>query len=191
MEDNELISRILRGEDVNRCFAELVEKYRTVVYTVLLRMTGDRRDAEDLLQETWIVAFRRLGRFDPERAKLSTYLCAIAIGLCRHLWRTRKRVARGEACERRCCLRFNPGPEEAHERVVWHERLWKVLDGLPRLWQALLVLHVQEGWSYPQLAAAFGFTVRHAEYETHKALEAARSRAEEMRRNGWRFDGAH
>jgi DNA-directed RNA polymerase specialized sigma24 family protein len=102
------------------------------------------------------------------------------------VWRKRKRVARSEATERRCCLDWSPGPEERHEQLVWHERLWRVLSGLPRLWQALLVLHVQECWIYQQLAVAFGITERHAKYETNLALAAAQKRALELRLNEWR-----
>ncbi len=186
MEDRELIARILRGEEVNRCLALLMEKYRVLLFTVARRMLGGRRDAEEVVQDTWVIALRRLPQFDPGLGKLSSWLCGITIRLCLHVWRKRKRVARSEAAERCCCLDSSPGPEERHEQLVWHERLWLVLSGLPRLWQALLVLHIQECWTYQQLAKAFGFSERHAKYETNRALAAAQHRALELGLAGWR-----
>ena len=190
MEDKELVARILRNEDRNGCIAVIVERYQHMLLTVAARMLRSRTSAEDVVQDTWVVALRRLPRYDPERGLLSTWLCSITIGLCWHLWRTQKRVARGEDFERRCCIDEGPGPEERHELLVWHERLWAVLNKLTRFRQALLVLRLEEGWTYKQLAMAFGCTERHAEYETGKALAEAKKLGAELRLNHWRCDGA-
>ena len=186
MEDKELIARILRGEEVNRCLALLAEKYRVLLFTVAMRLLLNRQDAEEVVQDTWVIALRRLPRFDPGRGRLSSWLCGITIRLCMHVWRKRKRIACSEATERCCFIDWSPGPEERHKQLVWHERLWRELSGLPRFWQALLVLHVQECWTYHQLAVAFGVTERHAKYESNRALAAAQQQALELRLSGWR-----
>lgn len=59
-------------------FAHLVERYSTQVYALALRMLGDPQDAEDVLQETFLKAFRAIRNFEG-RSSLSTWLYRIAI----------------------------------------------------------------------------------------------------------------
>lgn len=58
-------------------FARLVERYSELIYRLALKMLGDPQDAEDVLQETFIKAFRHLPNFDG-RSSLSTWLYRIA-----------------------------------------------------------------------------------------------------------------
>ena len=55
----------------------LVERYQRMVHAVTFRMTGSMADAEDLAQETFLRAFRRLDTFRGE-ARFSSWLCQIA-----------------------------------------------------------------------------------------------------------------
>ncbi len=60
--DEELIRRTLTG-DINQ-FSTLINRYKRVVFNLVLRMVGNRVDAEDLTQETFIRAYQALQRFD-------------------------------------------------------------------------------------------------------------------------------
>ncbi len=185
MDDLELVARILRGE-VER-LGDVVTKYKHLLFTIALRFMKDREDARDVLQDTWQVVVRKLPKFDPARGSFATWLTEITIGQCWHARRKFARMRRGEERERTCCLCAQPSPEERHEQLVWHERLWSVLEQLPRRWQAFLVLHLEEDWSYKQLGLAFDITERQAEYETGKALKAAQDLALALRENHWRW----
>ena len=57
--DEEIIHRILTGEQ--SAFALLVEKYQNYVFTLVLRFTENREDAEDLVQETYVKALTARG----------------------------------------------------------------------------------------------------------------------------------
>ena len=70
-------------------FARLVEAYSGVIYRLGMRMLGDPQDAEDVLQETFIKAFRHLGGFDG-RSSLSTWLYRIATNEALMMIRRRK-----------------------------------------------------------------------------------------------------
>jgi RNA polymerase sigma-70 factor (ECF subfamily) len=73
--DEELVRRAQRGD--RAAFDQLVVRHRHRVYAVALRLTRNPADAEDALQETFLNAYRALGRFGG-RARVSTWLYRIA-----------------------------------------------------------------------------------------------------------------
>jgi len=73
--DAELAASALRGSQ--DAFRELVKRFERPVYTLVLRMVQDPGTAEDLAQEVFVKAFRRLGTFDPQW-KFSSWLFKIA-----------------------------------------------------------------------------------------------------------------
>jgi len=73
--DNEIISRVLKGEQ--NAYAELVNRYQAYVFTLVLRMIKSREDAEEVAQDVFIKAYRSLADFRGE-SKFSTWLYTIA-----------------------------------------------------------------------------------------------------------------
>jgi RNA polymerase sigma-70 factor (ECF subfamily) len=74
--DRTIIERVLSG-NVD-AFRELVERYQRRVFLFVRNMVRHRSDAEDLVQEVFVAAFRKLDSFDAERARFSTWLLTIA-----------------------------------------------------------------------------------------------------------------
>jgi RNA polymerase sigma-70 factor (ECF subfamily) len=74
--DARLAARAARGD--REAFAELVSRHRDRVYAIALRMCRDPQDAEDVLQETFLSAWRSIERFGG-RSELSTWLYRIAV----------------------------------------------------------------------------------------------------------------
>jgi len=73
-DDNEIISRVLRGEQT--LYADLVKRYQNFVFTIALRYTPNREDAEEIAQDVFVKAYRNLADFRGE-AKFSTWLYTI------------------------------------------------------------------------------------------------------------------
>jgi RNA polymerase sigma-70 factor, ECF subfamily len=73
--DAELAASALRGSQ--DAFRELVKRFERPVYTLVLRMVQDQGTAEDLAQEVFVKAFRRLSTYDPQW-KFSSWLFKIA-----------------------------------------------------------------------------------------------------------------
>lgn len=85
--DKEIISRILHGEP--QCFAELVNRYQNYVFTLTIRFTKNREDAEEVAQDVFIKAFRSLPDFRGT-SKFSTWLYTIANTTCITFLRKKK-----------------------------------------------------------------------------------------------------
>jgi RNA polymerase sigma factor (sigma-70 family) len=86
-EDNEIISRVLLGDQ--QIFAELVNRYRHLVFTVALRYTGSREDAEEAAQDVFVKAYRSLADFRHD-SKFSTWLYTITTNTCITFLRKKK-----------------------------------------------------------------------------------------------------
>ena len=71
-------------------FRDLVEKHGRMVFRVAYRMTGNESDAEDVVQETFLRAYRNLDRYD-SRASFATWIFRIAANCSIDVLRARKR----------------------------------------------------------------------------------------------------
>jgi RNA polymerase sigma-70 factor (ECF subfamily) len=72
--DNEIITRVLRGE--HQLYSELVTRYQNFVFTLALRYTPVREDAEEIAQDVFVKAYKALKDFRGE-SKFSTWLYSI------------------------------------------------------------------------------------------------------------------
>jgi RNA polymerase sigma-70 factor (ECF subfamily) len=76
-----LIERLVARDE--RAFNELVQAYGRRVSALVLRMLGDRAEAEDLTQEVFVQVFKAIGTFRGD-SKLSTWIYRIAVNLCKN-----------------------------------------------------------------------------------------------------------
>lgn len=85
--ERKLIQSIRKGN--TRAFSELVNRYKDLVYTLTLRMLGNREEAEEVSQDTFIKVFNSLERFKGD-SKISTWVYRIAYNTCLDRIRLRK-----------------------------------------------------------------------------------------------------
>lgn len=85
--DREIIARVLQGEQ--GLFALLVERYRNYVFTLVLRFTDNREDAEEVAQDIFVKAYRSLADFRGA-SKFSTWLFTIVHNTCISFLRKKK-----------------------------------------------------------------------------------------------------
>lgn len=77
--DNEILSRVLQGDQ--QAYAEIVKRYQAFVFTIALRYTPIREDAEEIAQDCFVKAYRSLSDFRGE-SKFSTWLYTIVTTTC-------------------------------------------------------------------------------------------------------------
>ena len=85
--DNEILSSVLRGDQ--QAYAEIVKRYQNFVFTIALRYTPNREDAEEIAQDCFIKAYRSLADFRGE-SKFSTWLYTIVTTTCLTFLRKKK-----------------------------------------------------------------------------------------------------
>src|SRR6058998_1465877 len=85
-----VLARARQGD--SDAFGALVERHSRSIFRLAYRMTGNEHDAEDVVQDTFLRAHRRLARFQ-ERANFGTWLYRIAVNCSLDLMRRRRRAA--------------------------------------------------------------------------------------------------
>src|SRR5262245_65108714 len=103
----------------SEAFRALVDRHSRAVYRLAHRMTGNSQDAEDVVQETFLKAYRQLGRFE-SRANFGTWLHRIAVNCSIDLIRSRRHHETGhdaadldllDSAAREQDQRVDPSPE--------------------------------------------------------------------------------
>jgi len=87
--DKELMERFLRGEVEG--FNLLVKNYKVRLFSLLYRLVGNREEAEDILQETFLRVYRQKESYDFNYS-FSTWIYTIALNLCRNLYKRKKKI---------------------------------------------------------------------------------------------------
>jgi RNA polymerase sigma-70 factor (ECF subfamily) len=153
-----------RAGDVD-AFGHLVRLYQTPVYNLACRMLGDRMEAEDAAQETFLRAFRGLNRYDPGRS-FRTWLLSIAAHHCIDRIRRRRPVLPLDGLP---LGGDGEGPEAALERREAQERVQQLLMALPPVDRAAVTLRYWYDCSYEEIAGMLDLTVSAVRSRLHRA----------------------
>jgi RNA polymerase sigma-70 factor (ECF subfamily) len=158
----------------------LVERHSRSVFRLAFRMTGHEQDAEDLVQETFLRAYRQIGKFDG-RASFSTWLYRIAANCSLDLIRARKRrpeqqVPVNEEGEE--LAGTLPAEEPAPDRLAFSgelkELLLPALERLSPAERTAFVLRHYEGMRIEDIATALGVNTGAAKHSVFRAVQKLR-----------------
>jgi len=174
--DKKLIQRALQGDQ--RAYAELLSRHREGVFHVIYRMVGNRDEAEDLVQETFIKAFRALSSFD-DRYAFSTWLYKIAVNHCIDALRRRKLstesldatipTSNGEL------TREIPHPSQSPEgSLISKEQtqlILEAIESLPPIYREIIKLRHQKEKSYEEIGKILGIPLGTVKARIFRARE--------------------
>jgi RNA polymerase sigma-70 factor (ECF subfamily) len=146
--DKELMERFLRGEAEG--FNLLVKNYKVRLFPLLYRLVGNREEAEDILQETFLRVYRQKESYDFNYS-FSTWIYTIALNLCRNLYKRKKKV-RFLGMD---SLVNHPDPNS--ENHGNRNRLSSILEGaissLPFKYRTVFLLRDVDQLSYEEVAS--------------------------------------
>jgi RNA polymerase sigma-70 factor, ECF subfamily len=155
----------------HRDFGDLVEEHRSNVYGVALRVVSDPELADDVVQETFIRAWKGLSRFRGDAA-VGTWLHRIALNtaLTARARAARSRGTSLDAIEDTEAERTSQDdPELRGEVLDLRSRLEGALDTLPSGQRVVVVLKDVEGWSHAEIADHLGISESAAKVRLHRA----------------------
>lgn len=162
-----LVERCRRGE--LGAFEEIYRAHSAKLFGLIHRMVGNRADAEDLLQEVFLSAHRKLEGFRGESA-LGTWLYRLATNSCLDYLRSRaaKSGQLTDAIEDEPAL-GDAGTRAIAERTVAKMDLERALARLPDGCRAAFLLHDVEGLEHKEVADALGIAEGTSKSQVHKA----------------------
>ena len=170
-----VLARARQGDA--EAFRDLVERHSRRAFQLAYRMTGSEQDAEDVVQESFLRAYRQLGRFEA-RANFATWLHRIVANCAVDVMRTRharqQRVS--DPLDDIAIAADTPDPERLAESAEMQRRVAAALGGLSPLERAAFALRHHEGRSIREIGRTLGLGTsasKHAVFRAVKKLRAA------------------
>jgi RNA polymerase sigma-70 factor (ECF subfamily) len=142
-------------------FAALFDRHAGPLHRYILKRVG-RPDAEDLVGETFVVAFRSRRTYDLSRPDARPWLFGIATNLVRHHWRSEGRRLRREGAAASMVDDYGDPSEEAVSNVFFQghsELIARALGQLDDAYLDVLLLAAGPGFSYEEISIAMGIPV--------------------------------
>ncbi len=175
--DYRLIRRALQEGDQS-AYAELLRHYYDGVYFVMLKMTQNPHDAEDLTMEAFGKAFKNLNQYTPEFA-FSTWLFKIATNNCIDYLRSRTKTSRAveglpgqtEDDPPTRLATENPDPEEQFIRSQKIELMHDVVDKLKPHYKKLIELRYFKEYSYEEITKELNLPLGTVKAQLFRARE--------------------
>jgi RNA polymerase sigma-70 factor (ECF subfamily) len=177
--DRELVESWRRGEA--EAFASLVRRHQRRVFGLLLRMLGNREEAEDAAQDTFLNLHRHGHRFRQD-SRFSTFVYRVAVNAALNRRRSLgRRRAHAEAyAEAQSFAHLAPTPQADPERTLADDelraRIARELLALPEALRAPVVLYDVEGLSYAEIAEVLDVAEGTVKSRIHRARQALRAR---------------
>jgi RNA polymerase sigma-70 factor (ECF subfamily) len=171
--DSELISRSTAEPEL---FATLYDRHATAVHRYLGRRVGDL--ADDLLSETFLVAFRRRTAYRPEHVEVRPWLLGIATNVVHGHLRSERRRYRALARASAEPVPSGSSTDEAHDRVVaeaMRAPLAAALAGLKARDRDVLLLFAYAQLSYEEIAAALDVPIGTVRSRLNRARRQTRA----------------
>jgi len=162
-DDAILVRRSLAGDQT--AFEALVGRYQKVLYTVALRMLGNRDDAKDATQTAFVRAYERLGSFD-EQYRFFSWIYRILLNECLNVLRGRRPESALSPV-----LATTSGPFEAAVSGERREQIQAALLQLNPDYRAAIVLRHFAGLSYEEMADALGVPAKTVKSRLHTARQ--------------------
>ena len=161
------IERATQGDD--DAFAQIVESYQVPVYNLCYRMLGNREEAEDAAQESFLRAYRNLNRYDPKR-KFVTWLLSIASHYCIDRLRRRrlKLVSLDDLLPRRERGASTPAAEANYLQQEQAEEIRSMLDGIGEKDRAAVILRYWYDFSYEEIAESLSLSLSAVKSRLHR-----------------------
>jgi len=165
--DLELVRRCREGDTA--AFEEVYRTHAARLYSLLLRMVGGTTDAEDLLQDVFLQAYRKLDSFRGD-SSLGTWLYRLAVNQCLDFLRGRQtRMSRSTDSFDDDAVPEPASPAPMIPAAISRVDLERAVARLPEGCRLAFVLHDVEGFAHHEVATLLGISEGTSKSQVHKA----------------------
>jgi RNA polymerase sigma-70 factor, ECF subfamily len=188
--DNSRLTKGMEGTDAAEvarardgdtdAFRALVDRHSRSVFRVAYRMTGNEHDAEEVVQDAFLRAYRQLHRFE-SRANFGTWIYRIAVNCSVDLLRTRMRHDDRRAPDLAdgvdpltAIASDDPEPDRLLLSVEVQDHLRRAFGGLSQLERAAFTLRHFEGRSIDEIGKALGLKTNATKHSIFRAVRKLR-----------------
>jgi RNA polymerase sigma-70 factor (ECF subfamily) len=155
--DPQLLARVVKGD--HQAFSHLYDQSSALLYSMALRILGNRDEAAELLQDVYLEVWRKVARYDVGRGTPVAWL--ITLTRSRAIDRLRARASRAQHVTKDATdgsmtanvADRSPGPFEAHADQELRGLVGSALASLPQAQQQAIELAYYEGLSHMEIAA--------------------------------------
>lgn len=191
LEEHRLIRRLRRGDA--KAFATIVKTYQNRVFNMVLRMVGNREEAEDVAQDVFVTVFQSIDGFRGD-SKLSTWLYRVTVNHCKnrlkYLRRRKKHLgrpldeiaeaelARGSGSSQAAYHAHIPRPDEQASGHQLEAIIQREIAALEEEHRVLVVLRDIQGLSYQEIGEITGLNIGTIKSRLHRARLALKEALE-------------
>lgn len=167
----DLISRAQAGD--REAFAALFEQYKNLVYKTAYLILGDVHEAEDALQEIFLLVHKSLATFDARKGAFTTWLHRITFNFCLNYRRRRRNHSSLEDDSSTLAIDF------PSTRLAEEDYLWRATRSLSDKQQAVLILRYYWELPYAEIASILEIPLGTVKSRLDLALKTLRKILEE------------
>lgn len=177
LKDKILVEKSKKGDFI--AFEELVRRYEKKIYNLAYRIMGNREDAKDVLQETFLQVFRKISSFEG-KADFSTWLYRIAVNACLMRKRKGKNVKidsldvpilteEEDEIKREVSYDWSDNPLATLENTELKRTLHTAIDSLPVDYRTIFILRDIDGLSNEEAARIAKISIPAVKSRLHRA----------------------
>jgi len=187
IDNAQLIRDAIAGDQ--KSYAEIVNRYRSQIYNLIMRMVHQRDEAEDLTQETFIKAFNALPSFNAEYA-FSTWLYKIAVNNCIDHFRKKRLKTYPldnpiQSKDGELQREFPDQSAAPDSSLMDRERQLQIkdaIDSLPEKYREAILLRHGHDRSYEEIAAELDIPIGTVKVRIFRAREMLKKKLRDQRR---------
>jgi RNA polymerase sigma-70 factor (ECF subfamily) len=180
LSDEDLVRAGRAGD--TEAFGEIVSRYKDRIYNLAYRMFGNREEAEDIAQETFLHIFRALGsfrveeRFSPWIYRIATNLCLDRLRKMKHAVASLDAPAGPEGDIPQQVADWSHAPEKVYELSEMRADTQEAINALPPKYKVVVVLRHLQDLSYDEIARVLGIPQGTVKTRLFRAREILRRR---------------
>jgi RNA polymerase sigma-70 factor (ECF subfamily) len=166
--DQIIIDKVLKGD--TNAFSELVNLYKDLVFSLAIKMTKNREEAEEISQDTFIKAYRNLSKFKGD-AKFSTWLYKIAYHACLDRFKKNENLYKTDSID--CFVSFDLSSADdtmqSLERSQRAEMMFSCMQELPEEERSVLWFFYYKELSLKEIMEITSYTEANLKVKLHRA----------------------